>query len=160
MKLFSIPIAVGLLLALSIVSPTSAEPTGPSAAPVTAVDVHNLPALGSKTTFDPQKSTNAYLAQVSGAARARSDAYFEGGYVLLVVDAIYALAVSALLLWLNISARLRSLAERWSHSRFWQASLYAAGYLVVTAVATLPLSIYEGFIRERAYGLMNQSFLQ
>ena len=28
----------------------------------------------------------AYLARVSGAARARSDAYFEGGYWLMLLD--------------------------------------------------------------------------
>lgn len=34
--------------------------------------------------FDPEAATRAYLATVNGAARARSDAYFEGGYWLIL----------------------------------------------------------------------------
>ena len=30
--------------------------------------------------FDPETATRAYLATLNGAARAKSDAYFEGGY--------------------------------------------------------------------------------
>ena len=43
----------------------------------------------------------AYLARINGAARARSDAYFEGGYWLMLVDLVWALAVAGLLLWLR-----------------------------------------------------------
>ena len=32
------------------------------------------------TTFDPVAATSAYLATIPADARARSDAYFEGGY--------------------------------------------------------------------------------
>lgn len=160
MKLFSILIAFILLLWSSTTSPSSAQATGPSAAPVTTVDVHSLPPIGSSKPFDPQRATNAYLSQVGGEARARSDSYFEGGYVLLGVDALYAITVSALLLWLRISARMRNLAERLTPSRFWQVPIYVAQFLAITTLATLPLTIYEGFIREQAYGLMNQTFLQ
>ena len=160
MKLISILIMLIALFAIAGTSPTSAQPAGPSAAPVTGVDVHALPPLSSQTPFDAQRATNAYLAQVSGAARTRSDSYYEGGYVLLAVDAIYAVAVSALLLWLKISSRMRSVAERSTRLRFWQVPIYAAQYLAITTVATLPLAAYEGFFRERAYGLMNQSFLE
>lgn len=160
MKPFSIPITLVLLLALFAINPSSAQSAGPSAAPVTTVDVHNLPPPKLQQPFDAQKATNAYLAQVGGAARAHSDAYFEGHYVLLAVDALYAIAVSALLLWLGISARMRNFARRQASSRFWQASIYAAQYLTLTALFSLPLTIYERFVRERAYGLMNQTFLQ
>ena len=42
--------------------------------------------------FDPNAATEAYLATLSGAARAKSDAYFEGGYWLILIDAAYAAA--------------------------------------------------------------------
>ncbi|HEY2886223.1 MAG TPA: M48 family metallopeptidase [Rhizomicrobium sp.] len=160
MKLFSILIAVAALLAIFVLSPSLAQSAGPSAAPTAPVTVHNLPPLGSNQAFDPQKAVASYLSGIGGAARARSDAYFEGGYVLIAVDALYAVAVSALLLWLKISSRMRGLAQRLSPSRFWQVPIYAVQYLAVTALLTLPLTIYEGFFREQAYGLMNQTFLQ
>src|SRR5215469_9072798 len=85
----------------------------PVAAPTTKVAVDALPPIPSpQAGFDASKATNAYLAQVHGAARARSDAYFEGGYVLILVDAIYAVIVSAIILWLGLSARIRDFAGR------------------------------------------------
>ena len=159
MRFVSIVIAVTALLASVALSPSLAQSAGPSAAPTAHVTVHNLPPLGSNQPFDPKKATEAYLAQVSGAARARSDSYFEGGYVLLFVDAFYAVAVSALLLWLKISVRMRDLAQRWTPSRFWQVPIYAAQYIALTTILTLPLTIYEGFFHERSYGLMNQTFV-
>src|SRR5262245_40229620 len=109
--------------------------------------------------FDVDKATRAYLSRISGKARQRSDAYFEGGYVLLFVDAAYAIAVSAILLWTRISAATRNLAQRVTRSRFFQVPIYSALYVGLTTAMTLPLSIYEGFFREHSYGLSNQSFL-
>lgn len=160
MKLISTVIAVATLLTVIALSSSLAQSTGPSAAPTAPVTVHNLPPLGANQPFDPQKAVASYLARVGGAARARSDAYFEGGYALIAVDALYAVAVSALLLWFKISSRMRDMAQRLTRSRFWQVPIYAVQYLVITALLTLPLTIYEGFYREWDYGLMNQTFLQ
>ncbi len=109
--------------------------------------------------FRSEKATDAYLAQVSGKARAQSDSYFEGGYVLLFVDALYAVLVSALLLWLRISAAMRNFAQGITRSRFWQVPIYVFQYVIVAGVATFPLTLYEEFFREHAYGLSNQTFL-
>ena len=88
---------IAVLAALSnfLAAPALAQQAGPSAAPTSTIETRALPSLASAPAFDAQKSTNAYLRQVSGAARERSDAYFEGGYVLLFVDAFYVIAVSA-----------------------------------------------------------------
>ena len=51
----------------------------PHAAPVRQVQTNALPVLDTTPAFDAEAATNAYLAKVSGAARARSDAYFDGG---------------------------------------------------------------------------------
>ncbi len=147
-------------LALSTLTPAFAQgQAGPSAAPTSTVDVHALPPAGA-VNFDVEKATNAYLAKVSGAARAKSDSYFEGGYWLTLWDALYAIAVSAILLFLRISARMRRIAEGITRARFWQVPLYIMMYVVITTVLTLPMTIYEGFIREQQYGLSNQNFLQ
>jgi STE24 endopeptidase len=135
--------------------------TGPVAAPTTKVAVETLPPLASpQAGFDAMNATNAYLAQIKGAARAKSDSYFEGGYVLILVDAIYAITVSAILLWLGISARIRDFAQARTKSRFWQVPIYAIAYTILTAAMTFPLTVYENFIREHAYDLSNQNFLQ
>ncbi len=151
----------GLLALLCLLTSPVLAQGGPSAAPTSTVDVHALPPVGGTpkpVAFDPVKATNAYLAQVKGAARANSDSYFEGGYVLLVVDALYALVVAAILLWSKLSAGIRDFAAARTRSRFWQVPIYAGAYIVVTTVLTLPLTIYEDFFREKAYGLMNMSF--
>ena len=100
------------------------------------------------------------LARVSGEARKRSDSYFEGGYVLILVDGLYAVAVAALLLWSGLSARMRNIAQRLTRSRFWQVPIYVVMFIVATTVLTFPLTVYEGFFREHAYGLSNQNFVQ
>jgi len=135
------------------------------AAPLSTVTVHTLPgrpadAAQPAVAFDPVKATNAYLARVSGAARQRSDSYFEGGYVLIGVDALYSIAVSALLLWARLSASMRNIAQRVTRARFWQVPIYALMFVGITTALTLPLSVYEGFLREHAYGLSNQNFVQ
>ena len=133
-------------------------------APLTPITVQSLPAHKQaalpRVAFDPQKATNAYLARVSGEARKNSDSYFEGGYVLILVDGLYAVAVAALLLWSGLSARMRNVAQRFTRSRFWQVPIYVVMFIVATTVLTFPLSVYEGFFREHAYGLSNQNFVQ
>lgn len=134
---------------------------GPVAAPTTKVTIGTLPDIKSpQAGFDAVKATNAYLAQVKGEARAKSNSYFEGGYVLILVDAIYAVIVSAIILWLGISARIRDFAQARTKSRFWQVPIYAIAYIVLSTAMTFPLTIYEEFFREHAYGLSNQNFAQ
>lgn len=163
MRLGLIAACAALVLGLGglTTAPATAQ-SGPRAAPTTTIAVQPLPPTPSsqKKAFDALKATNAYLAEISGPARARSDSYFEGGYVLLFVDAIYAVLVSAILLWLRISSRIREYARGITRSRFWQVPIYAVLYLVLTTVMAFPLTVYENFLREHAYGLSNQTFLQ
>ena len=153
------------LLALIAISAGSAL-AAPAPAPTSTVDVQKLPPIGpashdAPVKFDAGKAVNAYLATVSGEARKRSDAYFEGQAEWLpLVDAIYAIVVAALLLWLRISARMRNFAQGVTRSRFWQVPIYVLMFLVLTTVLTFPLTVYEDFIREHAYGLSNMTFLQ
>ncbi|MGC9954311.1 MAG: M48 family metallopeptidase [Rhizomicrobium sp.] len=151
---------LGALLACALAGATQAlAQAGPMAAPTVHIQVGALPPAG-VANFDPHKAVDAYLARVSGKERARSDAYFEGGYVLNFVDTLYTVVIAALLLWFRISAAMRNYAARVTRHRFLQVPIYVVQYLVVTTLAGLPLAIYEGFTRERAYGLSNQTFLQ
>jgi STE24 endopeptidase len=133
----------------------------PDAAPTSHVTVQSLPpAPVAIISLDPMKATNAYLSRVTGVARARSDSYFEGGYWLILVDALYSIAVSAVLLWSGLSAGMRNIAERWTRSRFLQVPIYVVMFVIVTTILSFPLTLYEDFYREHAYGLSNQNFLQ
>ena len=89
----------------------------PAPAPTAKVQVQPLNAISAPlpaSQFDAEKATDAYLATIKGQARKKSDAYFEGGYVLLLVDALYTIVVAALLLWLRISAWMRNVAQGWN----------------------------------------------
>jgi STE24 endopeptidase len=133
---------------------------GPRAAPVTKVEVQQLPVMDSTPAFDADKATAKYLSRISGMARARSNAYFEGGYWLQLADLGYALAVAAALLWLGLSTRLRDWAVACSRNRTFQILIYVGAYTVAMTAATFPLTVYEDFFREHAYGLSNQNFSQ
>jgi len=117
----------------------------------------SVPALAHAADFDVKAATDAYLATVTGAARAKSDAYFEGGYWLILWDALATIAVCFLLLFTRASAGLRNVAERLARWRWLQTFIYAALFILVLSILTFPLTIYEGFYREHAYGLSNMS---
>ena len=157
-------IAVFLLLAAAapaMAQTDTPEPQlPPRAAPTRHVEVGQLSTMDTTPAFDPAQATERYLAKVNGAARARSDAYFEGGYWLKLIDLIYALGVAAALLWSQASLRIQEWAEARTHGRNGQVLLYAACYVPIVTVATLPLTLYEGYFREHAYGLSNQNFGQ
>lgn len=108
--------------------------------------------------FDPEVATDAYLAQIPAAARARSDSYFEGGYWLLLWDFLMAIAIYWAMLHFGWSAKMRNLAERVSRFGFVQTFIYWVQFLVLTNVLGFPLASYEGFFRERKYGLATQTF--
>lgn len=136
-----------LLLALTALAAAQApqHPSVPAAAQPSA-------------RFDAKAATDAWLATLPPAFRARSDAYFEGTYRLALWDFLAAVAVSLVLLQSRLSARMRDLAERIARFAFLQTVLYWAQFLLFYTALTFPLTVYEGFFRERRYGLMNQTF--
>jgi STE24 endopeptidase len=107
--------------------------------------------------FDVSAATDAWMAEIPAASRARSDAYFEGGYWLILWDFLYGTVLSLMFLNLGWSAALRDLAERITRLRWLQTFIYLAEYIVLSTVLALPLTAYEGFFRERRYGLATQT---
>lgn len=108
--------------------------------------------------FDTRAAVDAYLAKMRPAERARADAYFEGGYWLLLWDFLSTVIVMWFLLRFRWSARMRNLAERLTRFRPLQTALYWTQFIVVVSVLTFPLGVYEGYFREHKYGLLNQTF--
>ncbi len=109
-------------------------------------------------SFDAQAATQAYLDSFGAAARARSDAYFEGGYIVQLVTPLFGILVAFLLLHLGVSAKLRDLAARMTKRPALVAILYFAELSVLLFVVTFPLDVWVDFVREHRYGLSNMSF--
>jgi len=126
------------------------------AAPVP--DPASIPAAAAAIPLDPDLATQAYLDTLPAAARASSDAYFEGGYWLQLWDFLIASGVGVLLLHSGVSAKMRDRAARVTRVRFVHTAVYWLMYLVATGLLTLPMTMYESFVREHGYGLSNMTF--
>jgi Zn-dependent protease with chaperone function len=109
---------------------------------------------------DIDAATMAYVSQLPPEATARSDAYFEGGYWLILWDALLGVAIAFFLLETGLSARMREVAERATRFKFLQTCIHAAAYFLAFGVLSFPLDVYENFVREHKYGLSNQTFAQ
>ncbi|WP_420430271.1 M48 family metallopeptidase [Hyphobacterium sp.] len=115
--------------------------------------LHGLLAATSVTGFDPAAATEAYIATMDAAARSRSDAYFEGGYWLILVNLVAGLIVAFLLLQTGFAKGLRDRIRGVVKSTSLTVAIYAAIYTVVTTLLLFPLTIWQGYFREHAYGL-------
>jgi STE24 endopeptidase len=108
--------------------------------------------------FSVDGATRTYLQKISPQAKARSDAYFEGGYWVQLWSYLYGAVVGISLLQTRLSARMRDRAVRASRFKPVQSVLYALQYLVLVGIAMLPWSWYTDFFREHQYGLSTQNF--
>jgi STE24 endopeptidase len=135
--------------ALPIILPAQETPTPPPAATISAQN---------PASFDPASATQAWLDTVPPDQRAKSDAYFEGGYWLILWNFLLGTAISIFLLQSRISARLRDLAEHITRFKALQVVIYVVPYVIIVATLNFPLTVYQEFYREHKYGLATQSF--
>ena len=108
--------------------------------------------------FDVQQASRAYIDSLQGADLEKSNAYFEGGYWLILWGALVGVLVDFVILQSRLSARFRDWAERVTSRKWLQPGLYALPYVIAGFLITLPWTIYTRFFRERQYGLMSQDF--
>lgn len=120
--------------------------------------LHPASALAAQAGFDVEAATRAYLDTLQGPARAKSDAYFEGGYWLILWGAMVSVLIDWALLRFGLAARFRNQAERIFKRPAGKVWLTALFYSLAGAAIALPWTIYTAFVRERQYGLMNQDF--
>lgn len=148
-----------LLSVLCFAAVVQAQST-PGQLPGTAMPTITSVPAGAQASpnFNADTATDAYLALIPAEARARSDAYFEGGYWMILWDFLYVVVVMLILLNLGWSAGMRNVAERITRFRPLQTLLYWGQYLVLTTVMMFPLTVYEDFFREHKYGLATQTF--
>lgn len=107
---------------------------------------------------DAVLATQAYMGRLPPEVVARANAYFEGGYWLQLWNLLLSLAISVILLSGRRSARMRDWAQRIGRRAFFRDAIFGAYFSVATFVLSLPLSIYQGFVREHQYGLATQTF--
>jgi len=131
-------------------APTPAPDVPPPAAAVLSPD--------NPAAFDPAAATTAWLETIPADKRAKSDAYFEGGYWLILWNFLLAAAISILFLETGLSARLRDMAEHLTDIKALQVVLYALPFILLASLLAFPLQVYQGFMREHKYGLATQTF--
>ena len=154
------------LLALSLLLPggsafaqssTPAEPATTVRAPLKIAPVDD--AWRVSLPRDADAATQAYLDRLPPAAVQRANDYFEGGYWLHLWNFLLGLGIAALMLAGRRAARVRDWAQRVARGRAWaRDALFGAVYSVAGWVLSLPLTIYEQFVREHAYGMATQNF--
>jgi STE24 endopeptidase len=146
--MFSRSIFMGLLCCLISLRPVQAHESSPATS--TKIEAAK--------SFDPVEATKAWLNTVPADKRAKSDAYFEGGYWLILWNFLVGAAIAIFLLASKWSTRLRDSAERTTNSKSIQVAIYAVGYVLIVAVLSFPLAFYQLFLREHQYGFATQTF--
>jgi STE24 endopeptidase len=104
-----------------------------------------------------EAATQAYLDRLPAEVMATSDAYYTGGYGLQLAHLLLGLAVAALLISGRRAARVRDWAMRVGRGPVRRDMLFGAAYLLAASLLTWPLSLYEGWWREQAYGMSTQT---
>ena len=83
---------LALLLSIAITPVLCAQPPTQPTVDITKVPPAAQPSAG----FDAEAATEEYMGMIPPEATARSNAYFEGGYWLLLWDFVYGAAISLL----------------------------------------------------------------
>ena len=116
------------------------------------------PAMAAALPFDPEEATQAWLATLGAEATARSNSYFEGGYIIDFAGTALSIIVAGLLLVLGWARGVRT----WLEQKLKWFPLVALGsslfYILVSSVLTFPFSYYVGFVRQHEYNLSTQTF--
>jgi STE24 endopeptidase len=83
--------------------------------------------------------------------------YYRSGNLLWIIDTAWGMVVPIFLLFTGVSARMRNWALKAGRKWFFALGIYWLLFLVLIALLNLPLSYYEEFVRQHAYGLSNQT---
>ena len=109
------------------------------------------------TNFDPAAATAQWLATLSPQETARAIAYTHGSHWLI----LWSFLVSALVAWIIVRTGLlvaiRSRIERRRRRPILTSFAVALVYSGMSWALTLPWAIYQGWWREKQYGLTSQA---
>ncbi len=143
-------IALAIILSPLAARAQESSPAFPAAAATPAVTA----------AIDPEAATRAWLATIPPSEKAKSDAYFEGGYWLILWNTLLSVAILWTLLRTKFSARIRDFAEGCTQFKTVQVAIYALIFVSLASLLGFPLHYYEHFVREHQYGMANQNFVQ
>jgi STE24 endopeptidase len=110
--------------------------------------------------FDPEQATRAYLETLGPEATARSNAYFEGGYLIDFASTALSIVVAGIMLIFGWARGVRSWLEKtvkWFPLVAFGTSLF---YIFVSSILTFPFSYYVGFVRQHEFNLSTQTFAE
>lgn len=116
------------------------------------------PALPSTTASSPPDDAAAAVAVAVPEATPKALNYYRSGMIWWGVRLAWGLIVPTVILFSGFSAWLRRLAGRMGRKWFFVIVLYAFAFCGVSWIADLPFDYLEGFVREHAYGVSNQTF--
>ena len=117
--------------------------------------------LQSATTIQPAMSPTPQAATSPVPVPEPSEkalSYYRSGNVLWGANIIWELLIPALFLFTGFSGRIRNWAQRLGKKWFFVIGIYFVIFSIISFVIDLPLDYYEGYVREHAYGLSNQTF--
>ena len=85
--------------------------------------------------------------------------YYKSGNVLWVINFSLGFLIPLLFLFTGLSAKIRNWAKRLGRNKwFFTLAFYFIIFSIISFFIDFPLSYYQGFIREHAYNLSNQTF--
>lgn len=116
------------------------------------------PAMATALPFNPEEATRAWLDTMGPEATARSNSYFEGGYILDFAGTALSIVVAGLMLILGWGRGVRTWLEKtvkWFPLVAFGSAFF---YIFVSSVLTFPFSYYMGFVRQHEYNLSTQDF--
>ncbi len=114
------------------------------------------PAMATALPFNPEEATRAWLDTMGPEATARSNSYFEGGYILDFAGTALSIVVAGLMLILGWGRGVRTWLEKtvkWFPLVAFGSAFF---YIFVSSVLTFPFSYYMGFVRQHEYNLSTQ----
>ncbi|MCF8204340.1 MAG: M48 family metallopeptidase [Methylotenera sp.] len=104
-----------------------------------------------------EAATQAYLDRLPADVQAKSAAYWEGGYWMQLCNLLLGLVIAAAFLAGRRAARVRDWAARVGRGPVRRDMLFAGSYLALSELISLPLTFYQGWWREQAYGMSTQT---
>jgi STE24 endopeptidase len=140
-------IIIGLLLLLSARPDVTAQVGTSDSASV------------NKEYFDVNAATQKYIDELSPEQKAKSDAYYEGGYLILLLDFLIDVLTAWIFLSLGLSKWIKSIASKSKKANI-RNLIYIFMYLFLAFLIAFPNTVYTTYFREHRYGLSNMNFSQ
>lgn len=107
---------------------------------------------------DAEAATQAYMDRLPADVLAKSAAYWEGSYWMQFWNLLLGLVIAAFMMSGRRAARVRDWATRVGRGPVRRDMLFGAVYSLAAFALTLPLTIYDSFVREHLYGMSTLTF--